>query len=490
MGIPWIGEIPENWKIWRLKFISKIKLSNVDKKSVEGEEPVKLCNYTDVYYNDFITDDLLFMEATASKNQIKEFSLEEGDVLITKDSESPDDIAVSAFIPKNLNGVICGYHLAHIRANKTQLNGQYLFRSFQSKAFLAQFEMSANGITRFGIGKGVILNSIFLTPSTKEQTAIATYLDLKTALLDRIIEAKKRQIELLKEKRAALINRAVTKGLQTDVMFDTNAYDQFNQLSDPEKSNLLEQIRIVSTHIQEDELPQKLKSALSSTEMVETNGAAYNTSRYGSATYASEEDEKTINGIIGNAKRENLINDALIANTARSRKTLLVTDDNRLKKKCEQLQITVSDFKTFCNQFGLKDSRVEWIGKIPKEWEVRKLKFISKVQLSNVDKKSYDDEEEILLCNYVDVYKNDFITSDISFMKATASNHQIKNFSLQEGDVLITKDSETPDDIAVSAYVQNTLNGIICGYHLAHIRSDNKKCLGNIFFEHFKVGHF
>jgi type I restriction enzyme S subunit len=65
-GVEWLGEIPTHWEVRRLKTIASIQLSNIDKKSVEGQEPVRLCNYVDVYYNDRITPDLELMAATAS----------------------------------------------------------------------------------------------------------------------------------------------------------------------------------------------------------------------------------------------------------------------------------------------------------------------------------------------------------------------------------------------------------------------------------------
>ena len=67
-----------------------------------------------------------------------------------------------------------------------------------------------------------------------------------------------------------------------------------------------------------------------------------------------------------------------------------------------------------------KDSGVEWIGEIPDGGEVKKLKYIADANPSNIDKKSKDNEEAVLLCNYVDVYKNEFISSELAFMKATA----------------------------------------------------------------------
>ena len=51
-GLKWLNEIPAHWKLSKLKFLSKIILSNVDKKTIEGESKVELCNYTDVYNHD------------------------------------------------------------------------------------------------------------------------------------------------------------------------------------------------------------------------------------------------------------------------------------------------------------------------------------------------------------------------------------------------------------------------------------------------------
>ena len=56
--------LPRGWERKKLKFLARVQTSNVDKISSDGEEPVRLCNYTDVYYNDRITPDLDFMEAT------------------------------------------------------------------------------------------------------------------------------------------------------------------------------------------------------------------------------------------------------------------------------------------------------------------------------------------------------------------------------------------------------------------------------------------
>lgn len=92
------------------------------------------------------------------------------------------------------------------------------------------------------------------------------------------------------------------------------------------------------------------------------------------------------------------------------------------------------------------------------------------VWFSGVDKKSRADEMPILLCNYMDVFHNSRITSQIAFMSATASKSQIAANSLRKHDVVFTKDSETSEDIAESALVNEDIPNLVCGYHLAIAR--------------------
>ena len=209
-GVEWLGEIPAHWEVMKLKWLAKIRLSNIDKKSKEGELEVELCNYVDVYYNDNITSNIEFMKATARQDQIDILSLAEGDVLITKDSESPDDIAVPAYVLSSLSGVVCGYHLAHVRPYQKHANGNYLFWSFGTHGISDQFEISANGVTRFGIGKQAIDNSVFLSPPIEEQEGISKFIEMKTTEIDQTISKIKKQIDLLKEFRTALISEVVT----------------------------------------------------------------------------------------------------------------------------------------------------------------------------------------------------------------------------------------------------------------------------------------
>ena len=205
-----IGKIPKHWEVKRLKDLSDIQNSNVDKKSYDDEIPVKLCNYVDVYKNEFIDSSLNFMEATATKSEIKQFTIKKGDVFITKDSETCDDIAIPALATESLDGVLCGYHLARFRMKEKIFLGSYLFRLFQSKSYGFRFVISAKGITRVGLGQSSIADALTPVPPLSEQKAIADYLDTKTAQIDQIIQTINTQIEKLKELRKTLINDVVT----------------------------------------------------------------------------------------------------------------------------------------------------------------------------------------------------------------------------------------------------------------------------------------
>jgi len=216
LGIEWLEEIPSHWEIKKLKHVSFVKSSSVDKHSKEDEEPIRLCNYTDVYNCDTILPGRDFMEATATRNEIAMFSLKKDDVIITKDSEDWRDIAVPSYVPADLPDIICGYHLALIKPKPSAIIGRYLFWAFYARNINYQFAVASTGITRFGLGKHWLDTSLFLIPPIQEQQVIADFLDCETNRIEELIARKKRLIELLQEQRTALITHAVTRGINPD----------------------------------------------------------------------------------------------------------------------------------------------------------------------------------------------------------------------------------------------------------------------------------
>ncbi len=214
-GVEWLEYVPSHWDVKKLKFWANIQPSNIDKKTKEGEVPIALCNYTDVYYNDFIDNSIDFMKASATKEQINKFTLFAGDTIITKDSEDPNDIAVPTFVPADLPGVVCGYHLSMIRPYDISF-GAFIKRVFECNYSRSYFATRSNGLTRYGLGTYALENVFFPIPPKKEAVAIANFLDHETAKIDTLIEKQQLLIKLLKEKRQTVISHAVTKGLNSD----------------------------------------------------------------------------------------------------------------------------------------------------------------------------------------------------------------------------------------------------------------------------------
>lgn len=211
-GVEWLGSIPNHWDVKKLKFLAYIQPSNVDKKTSKNETPVLLCNYTDVYYNETVHADMDFMKASATEDQIEKFTLKSGDIIITKDSEDPNDIAIPTFVPESMPGVVCGYHLSIIRPQST-IYGLYIKRVFECGYARAYFSTRSNGLTRYGLGTHALANVFYPKPPEKEAENIANFLDHETAKIDTLIEKQQQLIQLLKEKRQAVISHAVTKGL-------------------------------------------------------------------------------------------------------------------------------------------------------------------------------------------------------------------------------------------------------------------------------------
>jgi len=194
----------------RLRHVAELSNSNVDKLTVAGEVPVRLCNYVDVYKNERIDNSLDFMRASASPAEIKRFGLRAGDVIITKDSEDSSDIGIPAFVAETSPDLVCGYHLTLLRCRQEVMRGGYLFWALNSKPVREQMSNAANGVTRYGLTLGGMKDVRVPLPDLSTQRRIADFLDRETEKLDQIVEKVLSSINRLREFRAALVTAAVT----------------------------------------------------------------------------------------------------------------------------------------------------------------------------------------------------------------------------------------------------------------------------------------
>ena len=163
----------------------------------------------DVYANDYLTSALLdFMPATASPSEIERFTLHAGDVVITKDSETPDDIGVPAVIVEDIDGLVCGYHLALIRP-KASVHPTFLAKQLASAPTIRYFAAHATGSTRFGLAIGTIEKLDIPTPPPDEQAKIAEVL----STVDRAIEQTEALIAKQQRIKTGLTQDLLTRGI-------------------------------------------------------------------------------------------------------------------------------------------------------------------------------------------------------------------------------------------------------------------------------------
>lgn len=217
-GIEWIGEIPEDWEVNRLQTIGVFSASGIDKKISPDEPLVSMVNYMDIYGNPSkeISRNRPLMQVSCATDKIISCNLKKGDLVFTPSSETKEDIGLSALINEDLENTVFSYHTLRLRFEK-EIYHRYKKYLCNNHFVLNQFSRQSKGTTRQILVRDDFRNIRVITPTLPEQQAIADFLDKKTELIDGLIEKKKRQIELLKEQRQAVINQAVTKGLDPTV---------------------------------------------------------------------------------------------------------------------------------------------------------------------------------------------------------------------------------------------------------------------------------
>lgn len=200
---------PLRWKQKRLGEVASVSFSSVDKKSVAGERAVRLCNYMDVWRNAYIRADMPFMDSTASDVDIERFSLRPGDVLLTKDSETREEIAEPSVVREKVENLVLGYHLALIRPRPETVDGVFLAAQLRIPQFRSQFVRAAAGATRYGLSMDAVESASVWLPPLPEQRRIA---EILTAV-DDAIDAARAVIAQTRRLKTALLHDLLTHGL-------------------------------------------------------------------------------------------------------------------------------------------------------------------------------------------------------------------------------------------------------------------------------------
>jgi type I restriction enzyme S subunit len=201
-GVEWIGEIPKDWRIGKVKGNFKL----LKEKSFNNSK-MEILSLT---LNGIKTRDISNNEGQIASTYEGYRKIIKGDIVL-----NPMDL-VRGFVDSSKYEGIISPAYSTLRKVSSEINSGFYGYFFQKHYFEGIFFPFGNGVSvdhRWTLKDDTLMNFPIVEVSYGEQTKIAAYLDEKTALIDRIIEKKKKQIELLREKRTAVINHAVTKGL-------------------------------------------------------------------------------------------------------------------------------------------------------------------------------------------------------------------------------------------------------------------------------------
>ncbi|MBU2600495.1 restriction endonuclease subunit S [bacterium] len=226
-GIEWLGEIPEGWEVKRLKYATenldniRVPLSAEERGQVEGSYPYYGATGIIGYVNDYLFDGeyLLIGEDGAP------FFLENKDVAFT---------AKGKFWVNNHAHILKIYENSDIRFVMHSLN-------------CVDYEKYITGSTRDKLTQSDLSRIIIPFPPFSEQQSIANFLDQKTSKIDELIKKNEKLVELLKEKRQAIISHAVTKGLDPNVEMKDSGVEWIGKV--PEHWGVSPIKRIVDTPV-------------------------------------------------------------------------------------------------------------------------------------------------------------------------------------------------------------------------------------------------
>ncbi|MBI4656455.1 MAG: restriction endonuclease subunit S [Elusimicrobia bacterium] len=212
-GVEWLGDIPTHWGIKRIKTILVKNDGGVWGEDFDDNGTIVLRSTEQTIDGNWcITEPA---KRRLSAHEYTSAVLKEGDLLITKSSGSTLHIGKTSIVTKEIEALNCCYSnfMQRLRPHKDAVP-RFLWYVLNGELGRKQFDYLSNTTTGLAnLNSEVIGNVCATLPLIEEQRAIASFLDRETERIDALIAKKERQIELLQEKRSALISHAVTKGL-------------------------------------------------------------------------------------------------------------------------------------------------------------------------------------------------------------------------------------------------------------------------------------
>jgi type I restriction enzyme S subunit len=217
-GVEWLGQVPEHWEVRPLRrLIEGSVINGLFKKKDQFGSGTRLLNVFDVYQRDFYVDFEQLERVICTAEEQAAFAVRRGDLFFVRSSLKQEGIAVVCVAGPCDEPSVFECHLVRARPLPNHVGGRYASYVLNSPVHRAILIANAKVTTMTTIDQEAILSTPIPVAPLPEQLAIASFLDRETAKIDSLVAEQQRLIELLKEKRQAVISHAVTKGLEPNV---------------------------------------------------------------------------------------------------------------------------------------------------------------------------------------------------------------------------------------------------------------------------------
>ncbi len=207
-GVEWLGEVPAHWDVKALRYLGECQNGiNIGGEAFGSGSP--FVSYGDVYKNDVLPAEVTGLVQSSPADQ-QRYSIEYGDVFFTRTSETVDEIGFSATCFQELpNAVFAGFLIRFRPTGKSLTPGfsKYYFRNQGLRIF---FNKEMNLVTRASLSQDLLKLLPVTLPPVVEQIEISDFLDKVTTEFASLLKQGIKAIDLLKERRSALISAAVT----------------------------------------------------------------------------------------------------------------------------------------------------------------------------------------------------------------------------------------------------------------------------------------
>ena len=217
-GIEWIGQIPAEWEVKRLKYLFDFGKGLPITKDNLVNEGTPVISYGQIHakFNTRVSlDEKLFRYVKDSYIETNKNSLvKEGDIIVADTSEDLEGCGNSAYVDRNMT-LFAGYHTIVLKS-KNGSNNKYLAYQMNTDSWRNQIRCKVFGVKLFSITKKILNDVTYIVPSISEKEEIVEYLDEKCAYIDSVIDKTKESIEEYKKLKQSIITQAVTKGVRGD----------------------------------------------------------------------------------------------------------------------------------------------------------------------------------------------------------------------------------------------------------------------------------